>query len=215
MELVAERWLDESREIALTVARKVHRHYHTYFDVSDVTQELMVWTLKRQDKIKEWLDHPLESDEYKMGVRKLGKTLTRLADKYCRRAKAQKLGYEIRDEQYYDAISLSEMLPLAFPIKAPIVNTTDGSKPKVSGGGNPAEGGNYVIQLMDIRRALSKIDPQDKLVLEMKFFEGLTFSEIAEVLQVSDTTAHRKVDGALRRLNNFLGGANPFAKGEE
>jgi len=175
----------------------------------------MVWTLKRQDKIKEWLDHPLDSDEYKMGVRKLGKTLTRLADKYCRRAKAQKLGYEIRDEQYYDAISLSEMLPLAFPIKAPIVNTTDGSKPKVSGGGNPAEGGNYVIQLMDIRRALSKIDPQDKLVLEMKFFEGLTFNEIAETLQVSDTTAHRKVDGALRRLNNFLGGANPFAKGEE
>ena len=68
---------------------------------------------------------------------------------------------------------------------------------------------------MDIRRALSKIDPQDKLVLEMKFFEGLTFTEIAEILQVSDTTAHRKVDGALRRLNNFLGGANPFAKGEE
>jgi len=75
--LVDNKWLDESREIAVTVARKVHRRYHTYFDVQDVTQELMVWVLKRQDKIKEWLDHPLESDEYKMGVRKLGKTLTR------------------------------------------------------------------------------------------------------------------------------------------
>lgn len=204
---VVDPWLKESREIAVTVARKVHRRYHTYFDVQDVTQELMVWVLKRQDKIKEWLDHPLESDEYKMGVRKLGKTLTRNADKYCRRMKAQKLGYEVRDEQYYSPISLSELLPFVW---SDVVETRDASKPKVSGGGNPAEGGNYVIQLFDIRRALKKLDPQDKLVLQMKFFEQLNYQEIAETFGVSDSTAHRKVDGALRRLNNHLGGQTPF-----
>ena len=207
MALVTNKWLDESREIAVTVARKVHRRYHTYFDVQDVTQELMVWVLKRQDKIKEWLDHPLESDEYKMGVRKLGKTLTRNADKYCRRLKAQKLGYEVRDEQYYSPISLSELLPFVW---SDVVETRDASKPKVSGGGNPAEGGNYVIQLFDIRAALRKLDPQDKLVLQMKFFEQLNYQEIAETFGVSDSTAHRKVDGALRRLNNHLGGQTPF-----
>jgi RNA polymerase sigma factor (sigma-70 family) len=200
-------WLQESREIAVTVARKVHRRYHTYFDMQDVTQELMVWVLRRQDKIKEWLDHPKESDEYKMGVRKLGKTLTRNADKYCRRMKAQKLGYEVRDEQYYSPISLSELLPFVW---SDVVETRDASKPKVSGGGNPAEGGNYVIQLFDIRRALKKLDPQDKLVLQMKFFEQLNYQEIAQTFGVSDSTAHRKVDGALRRLNNHLGGQTPF-----
>jgi len=200
-------WFEESREIAVTVARKVHRRYHTYFDMQDVTQELMVWILRRQDKIKEWLDHPKESDEYKMGVRKLGKTLTRNADKYCRRMKAQKLGYEVRDEQYYSPISLSELLPFVW---SDVVETRDASKPKVSGGGNPAEGGNYVIQLFDIRRALKKLDPQDKLVLQMKFFEQLNYQEIAQTFGVSDSTAHRKVDGALRRLNNHLGGQTPF-----
>jgi len=205
--LVDNKWLDESREIAVTVARKVHRRYHTYFDVQDVTQELMVWVLRRQDKIKEWLDHPLESDEYKMGVRKLGKTLTRNADKYCRKLKAQKLGYEVRDEQYYSPISLSELLPFVW---SDVVETRDASKPKVSGGGNPAEGGNYVIQLFDIRKALKKLDPQDKLVLQMKFFEQLNYQEIAQTFGVSDSTAHRKVDGALRRLNNHLGGQSPF-----
>ena len=207
MALVDNKWLDESREIAVTVARKVHRRYHTYFDVQDVTQELMVWVLRRQDKIKEWLDHPLESDEYKMGVRKLGKTLTRNADKYCRKLKAQKLGYEVRDEQYYSPISLSELLPFVW---SDVVETRDASKPKVSGGGNPAEGGNYVIQLFDIRKALKKLDTQDKLVLQMKFFEQLNYQEIAQAFGVSDSTAHRKVDGALRRLNNHLGGQSPF-----
>jgi len=205
--LVDNKWLTESREIAVTVARKVHRRYHTYFDVQDVTQELMVWVLKRQDKIKEWLDHPLESDEYKMGVRKLGKTLTRNADKYCRSMKAQKLGYEIRDEQYYSPITLSELLPFVWN---DVVDTKPADGEKVHNLGNPAEGGNYIIQLFDVRRALNKLDPSDKLMLQMKFFEQLTFSEIAGALGVSDTTAHRKVDGALRRLNNHLGGQSPF-----
>ena len=202
-----DKWLDEATDIASQVARIVHRKYQTYFDVSDVRQELLTWVWRREDKVKQWLSPEQSPEEYKGGVRQLGKTLTRQADKYCRRLKAQKLGYELRDEQYYDPITLSEMLPFVWE---DVVNTTDSTKPRVSGGGNPAEGGNYVIQLFDIRRALAKLDPQDRLMLQMKFFEQLTFSEIATSLGVSDTTAHRKVDGALRRLNNNLGGQSPF-----
>lgn len=202
-----DKWLDEATDIASQVARIVHRKYQTYFDVSDVRQELLTWIWRREEKVQQWLSPEQTPEEYKGGVRQLGKTLTRQADKYCRRLKAQKLGYELRDEQYYDPITLSEMLPFVWE---DVVNTTDSTKPKVSGGGNPAEGGNYVVQLFDIRRALAKIDPQDRLILQMKFFEQLTYSEIATTLEVSDTTAHRKVDGALRRLNQHLGGQSPF-----
>jgi len=204
--------LEDSIEIARTVAGKVHRRYHTYFDVSDVSQELTVWILKRQDKISEWLEHPLESDEYKLGVKKLGKTLTRHADKYCRRVKAQKLGYELRDEQFYDEVTLSELLPFVW---SDVVNTMDASKPKVSGGGNPAEGGNYVVQLFDIRRALGKLTEIDRDVLELRYADQLSFGALADELQCSETTAHRKVDGALRRLTNELGGPNPWKGREE
>ena len=207
-----DKWLDEASDVASQVARIVHRKYQTYFDVADVRQELLTWIWRREDKVREWLSPDQTPEEYKGGIRQLGKTLTRQADKYCRRLKAQKLGYELRDEQYYDPITLSEMLPFVWE---DVVNTTDATKPRVSGGGNPAEGGNYVIQLFDIRRALSKLDPQDRLVLQMKFFEQLTFTEIANTLGVSDTTAHRKVDGALRRLNNHLGGQSPFQSAVE
>jgi RNA polymerase sigma factor (sigma-70 family) len=200
-------WLQEATDVASQVSRIVHRKYHTYFDVADVRQELLVWIVRREEKVRGWLDHTQGEEQYKGGIRQLGKTLTRHADKYCRKRKAQQLGYQLDDEAYYSPITLSELLPFVW---SDVVNTTDGSKPKVSGGGNPAEGGNYVIQLFDIRRALDKLDPQDKLVLQMKFFEMLNFQEIAEVLEVSDSTAHRKVDGALRRLNNNLGGQSPF-----
>jgi len=202
-------WLSEATDIASQVARIVHRKYHTYFDVSDVRQELLVWIVRREEKVRSWLDHTEGEEQYRGGVRQLGKTLTRHADKYCRRRKAQQLGYQLDDEAYYTPISLSELLPFVW---SDVVETRDASKPRVSGGGNPAEGGNYVIQLFDIRKALEKLDPQDKVILQMKFFEQFTFDEIATTLGISDSTAHRKVDGALRRLNNNLGGQSPFTK---
>jgi len=205
-------WLSEATDVASQVARVVHRKYSVYFDVSDLRQELLVWVWRREDKVKQWLDHNQEPEDYKGGVKQLGKTLTRQADKYCRRLKAQKLGYEIRDEQYYDPITLSELLPFVW---GDVVETTKIDGEKVSGAGNPAEGGNYVIQLFDVRNALSKIDEMDRDVLELKYEQNLTFAEIAEVLEVSDTTAHRKVEGAMRRLVNQLGGTNPFGRGEE
>ena len=205
-------WFEESHEIAVTVARKVHRKYHTYFDVSDLSQELSVWLVRRQDKLEEWLDHPLDSDEYKMGVKKLGKTLTRHADKYCRRLKAQKIGYEIRDEQYYPPITLTRLLPF---IWSEILETRDSTEPRVSGGGAPAEGGNYIIQLFDIRRAMLQLNEADRKILRLKFYEQVPYRELADVLGCSDTTAHRRVDSALSRLTYMLGGPNPFEKGEE
>jgi RNA polymerase sigma factor (sigma-70 family) len=202
-------WLKEANDIASQVARTVHRKYHTYFDVADVRQELLVWVVRREDKVKEWLTHEQGDEVYKGGVRQLGKTLSRHADRYCRKLKAQKLGYQLDDEAYYTPISLSELLPFVW---TDVVNTKNNNTERVSGSGNPAEGGNYVIQLFDIRRALTKLDPEDKIVLQMRFFEQLTFDEIATTLDISDSTAHRKVDGALRRLNNHLGGQSPFTK---
>ena len=200
-------WLDNATDVATTVARQVHKKFHTYFDVDDVRQELLMWIVRREEKVQGWLEHDTNSEEYKRGIKNLGKTLNRHADRYCRRKKAQFLGYELRDEQYYTPITLSELLPFVW---SDVVDTKRQDGEKVSGTGNPAEGGNYVIQLFDIRRGLMKLNEMDRDVLELKFFQQLTFAEIAQELGVSDTTAHRKVDNALRRLNNHLGGQSPF-----
>ena len=207
---MVDQWLEEAKDVAATVARSIHRKYHTYFDVDDLRQELLVWILRREDKVKEWLVHE-DKEQHNQGIRMLARALQRQADKYCRSKKAQALGYNLEDEAYYSPIVLSELLPFVW---ADVVDTRDGSKPKVSGGGNPAEGGTYIIQLFDIRRGIEKLDPNDRLILQMKFYEQMTFNDIAETLEISDTTAHRKVDGALRRLNKHLGGQSPFSKEE-
>ena len=204
-------WLDEIRAIAYQAARTVHKRYKPYFDVSDVNQELMVWALAHPEKITEWLSPEPGSQEYKDGIKKLGKTMMRNADRICRKMKAQKLGYETRDEQFYSHTVIEDLLELAW---VEIVNPQEKSGEKTSGGGNPAEGGNYIVQLFDVRRAVHKLDPSDQLALQLAYYEKLEYREIAEQLNVSASTAHRKVQGALRRLGYALGGSNPYGKDE-
>lgn len=196
-------------DVASQVARNVHKKYHTYFDVSDVRQELIVWTLKREEKINEWLGYEPDSEEYKAGIKMLARALQRHADKYCRKLKAQRIGYELSDEFYYPPSVLDEFLEYAWGEVAP---TKKPDAPKVSGSTNPAEGGNFVVTIFDIRKAIAKLEPDDKMILQMKYDEALTFEAIGEALAVSKSSAERKVKGALRRLSNLLGGENPWQR---
>lgn len=208
-------WLDEAQEIAHTVARQVHKKYHTYFDIADVRQECIVWVLRRQEKVKEWLDHDKGSEDYKTGINLLAKTLQRHADKYCRRAKAQAVGYEIRDEIFYSAEVLEQILPFIWGEVVPTHNPTG---ERVSGGGAPAEGGNYIISVFDVRKAVDKLEPDDQIVLQAKYFESQTYDDVAVALGISKSSAERKVKGAMRRLIKELGGPDPWLrkkKGEE
>ena len=205
-----DKWFEEASDIATWAARTTHRKYKTYFDIEDVKNEMVVWMLNHTKKIQGWLESE-DPEEHKAGVKKLGKSLRRQADKYCRRAKAQAVGYHLEDEAYYSPTILAEILPFVW---YEVAETRNGSKPRVSGGGNPAEGGTFVVQLIDVRKALTKLEPNDRMILHMKFYEDLTFQELAHNLEISDTTAHRKVNGALRRLSRELGGQSPFAKEE-
>ena len=202
-------WLDEATDIASQVARRIHRKYITYFGVDDLRQELIMWCIKREDKVKEWLDNSKSRSEQENGVRSLAKSLSRHADRYCRKRKASSVGYELRDEVYYTPATLSEILPYVW---RELAEAKDTSKPRVSGGGNPAEGGNYIVGVIDIRKGLEKIDIQDRLILELRYFENLTLSEMSKILKVSDSTVDRKIKGALRRLCYKLGGTNPFER---
>lgn len=194
-----------AQNVAAHAARAIHKKYHTYFDVADVRQELIIWILNHENKVNEYL-----ADE-EFGIRKLGKTLRRQADKYCRKRKAQSVGYSLEDEAYYPGSTIVTLLPYVWK-DVEAMHVGDGEK--ITNSGNPAEGGNFIIQIFDIRKALEELDPQDRLILQMKYFEGLTFAEIAESLEISDTTAHRKHEGALRRISNLLGGTSPFTKEE-
>jgi RNA polymerase sigma factor (TIGR02999 family) len=63
-----------------------------------------------------------------------------------------------------------------------------------------------LVSLDDALLSLAAIDPQQSKIVELRFFGGLTFEEVAEVLQVSPATVSREWNLAkiwlLREISN-------------
>lgn len=55
-----------------------------------------------------------------------------------------------------------------------------------------------------LQKALSQINPDQKVVILMKEFEGMKFSEIAETLQISENTAKARMYYGLQALRKIL-----------
>jgi RNA polymerase sigma factor (sigma-70 family) len=74
----------------------------------------------------------------------------------------------------------------------------------------PAEGGNLLAILIDIKKSFLKLEQEDKTILQMRYHENLTLQQVAQYLECATSTADRRCTSALRRLQNNLGGETPW-----
>ena len=201
--------LQQVTEIAAQVAKQIYPRYAVYFEKQDLQQELILWALRKK-RVQEWLNPEQDAQDLKAGIKQTSKALQREADKYCRSAKAKASGYETRDEYFYNRGIIEELLTNLDELD----HQTGGLQVRVSGGGSdPATGNNFAASIVDVRKALDTLEPQDQLILEMRFQEQQTFDQIADTLGVSASTVHRRVNAALKRMIRVLGGESPWISG--
>jgi RNA polymerase sigma-70 factor (ECF subfamily) len=63
-----------------------------------------------------------------------------------------------------------------------------------------------------LRAAIARLPPKQKLVLELRVFDDLSFREVAELADCSENTAKVNFHYAVKRLRDILGGGH-VAKG--
>lgn len=59
-----------------------------------------------------------------------------------------------------------------------------------------------------LRAAIAKLPPKQKLVLELRVFDELSFKEVAELADCSENTAKVNFHYAVKKLRDILGGAD-------
>ena len=59
-------------------------------------------------------------------------------------------------------------------------------------------------QIDQVRAALARLTPNHRAVIELTFVQGLSYAEIAEVMNCPIGTVKSRMSYALRRLNNLL-----------
>jgi DNA-directed RNA polymerase specialized sigma24 family protein len=206
--MVEDKWVQDVAEVAQTSAYIITRNYKGFVEADDVKQELLEWSLKRSDKIQEWLNEDLSKQEYRMGIKRLAKTFNRMADRYCRKEKAKKLGYSIHDEAFYSTAMIEELLPMAFSSN---IMTKDPATEYVSnGGGDPATAGSFLASMYDIRIALRELTIEIYEMMRMHYEDGLTLEHIGEYFSVDKSTVSRKISTGIKQMSKELGGESPW-----
>lgn len=200
-------------ELAPSVSFVVYRRYRLFVEKDDVYQECIAWAMTRTEDIEEML--AVENlDERKHNEQKIAWRMRRVAERYARKEKANKSGYQTSDEVYYQSATLGQLLPfvIASIIDGTVLEQAQemilDSQPK--GTSSPSEGGGLLASLIDIKRAYLFLDAEDKDLLRYRHHESYTFKQMAALLECSVSTADRRCATALRRLQDNLGGVSPF-----
>lgn len=192
--------------IAVT-ANSLARRYSRYgVDFHDISQELWLWSLKNKDWVADWLTRELE-DEKRQGYAAFTKSLQRAGDRYCRKEKAASLGYETRDEAFYDEGQLKDWLAVRQNGIGVLTNSepTGGRRTKA-----PNEGWNVEAGLADLERALDVLTTEQRwLVIEL-YGEGTKAEVIAREEGVTRQAIENRAHRALRKMSQALGGPSPW-----
>ena len=132
-------------DLAPSVAGTIYRRYKNYVERDDIKQECLAWAITRNSYITEQMNEP-NDERRKHNEQRIAYQMRRVAERYARKEKASKSGYQTGDEVYYDSSKIGPLIP--FVIAAVIDGTVleqvqqmvqDG-QPK--GKSSPAEGGN-------------------------------------------------------------------------
>jgi RNA polymerase sigma factor (sigma-70 family) len=200
-------------DIVPSVVSLVHRRYRKYVDRADLTQEAYAWLMTRVVYFNGLLEEENEAVRL-ANQRRIGWQMKRAIERYARKEKATRSGYQTNDESFYDVITIAQLLPYVI---ASVVNDTaieqaqnlvnDGTPRKPSA---PAEGGNLLATLIDIKKAYELLDEDEQKILRLRYHENYTLQQLSEVLECAISTADRRCGNALRKLLNFMGGESPY-----
>ena len=200
-------------ELAPSVAYAVHRRYKHWVEREDVTQECIAWAVTRNAYITDQMSVE-DPKQLEHNLSRIAWQMKRAVERYARKEKANKSGYQINDEVYYQTFTLGQLLP--FVISSIIDGTVleqmqemiNDGQPR--GSSSPAEGGNLLASLIDIKKCFLKLDQKDQAVLRMRHYDNATLQQIAQYLECAVSTADRRCNNSLRRLQDELGGETPF-----
>lgn len=201
-------------DLAPSVAKSVANRYGKWVERDDVKQECILWAMGRTEWVNEQLNEP-DTEKRKHNEQKLAWQMMRHAERYARKEKAARSGYQPGDEAFYQSATLAKLLPFVIAsildgtVLEPAQEMILDGQPK--GSSSPAEGGALLATLMDIKQQFIKLEADDRQVLTLRYHEQMTLAQIGSILECHPTTADRRCDHALRALLNLLGGKSPYA----
>jgi hypothetical protein len=75
---------------------------------------------------------------------------------------------------------------------------------------DPAEGGNWVATIVDVRIAYGQLDQQHRRMLYRYYFDGWSFDHVGHTEGLTGQQARREIGRAVFQMVDVLGGESPW-----
>jgi DNA-directed RNA polymerase specialized sigma24 family protein len=190
--------------IVVNVSAEYHKKYNMV-ELDDIKQELYQWFVEHPNKLTEW-----EAIGKKDAKNLIYRSLRNQALDYCQKWKAKSIGYEVSDLFYYEPVMVEALLPSVLREEfsvMPVLNLGKTGRPPA-----PSEGGNMMAMMVEIDKAYSKLNKDDKVVLFYKYAESLDYGDIAKEMELgSEDAARMRHNRAIKKLITRIGGFRPFS----
>jgi DNA-directed RNA polymerase specialized sigma24 family protein len=190
----------DCRDEVVYAARPVVARYRQWTDRDDVMQEMWLWIFENSGLVRDLLA------EGRSGILRLH--LRRVGEAWGRREKAAREGYSPKDEFFYNAALIREMLPNALDPKA--LPAQGDNEVKVRGASTSDGYGNWAACLVDVRVALGNLTVADRNLLTRRYRNGDTLEVMAAADGVAASSMHARLNRVVKRLQRCLGGASPY-----
>ena len=200
-------------DLVPSVANTIYRRYKSYVEKDDIKQECMAWAMTRANDHNVDLMEPIE-ERRRHNEQRIAYQMRRVAERYARKEKAAKSGYNTTDEVYYESFTLGQLLPFVIAsvidgkVLEQVQQMIQDGQPK--GKSSPSEGGNLLASLIDIKKGYLQLEVEDQTLLRLRHHENFTLQQIAGHLECAISTADRRCAHSLRRLQEILGGISPW-----
>jgi DNA-directed RNA polymerase specialized sigma24 family protein len=200
-------------DLVPSVANTIYRRYKNYVERDDIKQECMAWAMTRANDHNVDLMEPIE-ERRRHNEQRIAYQMRRVAERYARKEKAAKSGYNTTDEVYYESFTLGQLLPFVIAsvidgkVLEQVQQMIQDGQPK--GKSSPSEGGNLLASLIDIKKGYLQLEVEDQTLLRLRHHENFTLQQIAGHLECAISTADRRCAHSLRRLQEILGGISPW-----
>lgn len=175
--------------------REVLRQYAAYVELDDLLQEVHIWWLQADpDTLRAYLEDPRKL--------RLRRSVWRAARDAAERYRRQTGNSDPYVDVRYGASEILQLLPVALePNGLPDGGgVREGPRPH----NNLAEGGDVLASLIDVRRALAELSPDDRHYLRVVKVHAWSYEAVAPVLGVAADSARRRVARICQRMADWL-----------
>lgn len=187
-----------------SAANSVYRRFSGYVDREDLVSEGWVWVLEHKVRMDEY-----DKDENaKRADYRFRRDVSIAMEKFARKEKSIKVGYDPSDEAFYNQALIAVMLPAVVDgVYEPSPGIVDGSSTRQ----DPAEGGTWQAARADVAAAweAAPLSVGERSTLRAYYVDGYSEEEIASWFDLTQQTISKRIKSGIRKIVNELGGEKP------